>query len=195
MILLTNLVGDYLDFSGFSRWEFTLSAVAILLCYASILIVSALDVRSAIRRDKRFAHRMALMSLREGDEAGTLATLERKWSPELNSWGLKRTIRKLSVYYNILFAVGFVDMLLLVVDLWKLVGIVEVPYISVALALVFIGTEILSIWENSPKRDRDNIVKSLRRFRQTATELSRDLSSEDVKQLRQLLDEARRGDK
>ena len=60
-----------------------------------------------------------------------------------------------------------------------------------AISVVFIGNEALSIWENSPKRDKDNVVKSLRRFRQTAKDLSAEISGEDIKELRQLISEIR----
>ena len=187
---LTEIQG-YLDFSQFNRGEFTLGAVVILLCYASILIVCAIDVRSAIRRDKRFAHELAIKAIEEGRETGELEDVVKKLSPKLNSWGIKRTIAKLGTYYNVLFAVGFLDILLLVTDVWGLVRVAEVPYASMVISLIFLGNEALSIWENSPKRDKDNVVKSLRRFRQTAKDLSAEISGEDVKELRQLLSEIR----
>ena len=182
---------SYLDFSSFSRGEFTLGAVVILLCYASILIVCAIDVRSAIRRDKRFAHELAIKAIEEGRETGELEDVVKKLSPKLNSWGIKRTIAKLGTYYNVLFAVGFLDILLMVTDVWGLVRVAEVPYASMVISLIFLGNEALSIWENSPKRDKDNVVKSLRRFRQTAKDLSSEISGDDVKELRQLLSEIR----
>lgn len=184
-------IQSYLDFSSFSRGEFTLGAVVILLCYASILVVCAIDVRSAIRRDKRFAHELAVKAIEEGRETGELEDVVKKLSPKLNSWGIKRTIAKLGTYYNVLFAVGFLDILLLVTDVWGLVRVAEVPYASMVISLIFLGNEALSIWENSPKRDKDNVVKSLRRFRQTAKDLSAEISGEDVKELRQLLSEIR----
>lgn len=187
---LTEIQG-YFDFSLFNKGEFTLGAVVILLCYASILIVCAIDVRSAIRRDKRFAHELAVKAIEEGRETGELEDVVKKLSPKLNSWGIKRTIAKLGTYYNVLFAVGFLDILLLVTDVWGLVRVAEVPYASMVISLIFLGNEALSIWENSPKRDKDNVVKSLRRFRQTAKDLSAEISGEDVKELRQLLSEIR----
>ena len=182
---------SYLDFSSFSPGEFTLGAVVILLCYASILVVCAIDVRSAIRRDKRFAYELAVKAIEEGRETGELEDVVKKLSPKLNSWGIKRTIAKLGTYYNVLFAVGFLDILLMVTDVWGLVHVAEVPYASMVISLIFLGNEALSIWENSPKRDKDNVVKSLRRFRQTAKDLSAEISGEDVKELRQLLSEIR----
>lgn len=184
-------VQNYLDFSSFSRGEFTLGAVVILLCYVSILIVCMVDVRSAIRRDKRFAVELAVKAIEEGRESGSLQDVIKKLSPKLNSWGLKRTIAKLGTYYNVLFAVGFLDVLLLLADMWSLIHIVEVPYASIVWSAICIGNEALSIWENSPKRDKDNVVKSLRRFRQTAKDLSQEISGDDIKELRQLLSEIR----
>ena len=187
---LTEIHG-YLDFSQFNKGEFTLGAVVILLCFVSILIVCAIDVRSAIRRDKRFAHELAVKAIEEGRESGTVDEVAKKLSPKLNSWGIKRTIAKLGTYYNVLFAVGFLDALLLVTDVWRLFRVSEVPYASMLITVIFIFNEALSIWENSPKRDQDNVVKSLRRFRQTAKDLSAEISGDDVKELRQLLSEIR----
>ncbi len=189
--MVLHIFNSYLDFSSFSRGEFTLGAVVILLCYASILVVCAIDVRSAIRRDKRFAHDLAVKAIEEGRETGELEDVVKKLSPKLNSWGVKRTIAKLGTYYNVLFAVGFLDILLMVTDVWGLVRVAEVPYASMVISLIFLGNEALSIWENSPKRDKDNVVKSLRRFRQTAKDLSAEISGDDVKELRQLLNEIR----
>lgn len=187
---LTEIHG-YFDFSSFNPGEFTLGAVVILLCFFFTAIVCAMDVRSAIRRDKRFAHELAVKAVEEGRETCSVEEVEKRLSPQLNSWGIKRTIAKLGTYYNILFPLVFLDVLLLITDVWRLVHFLEVPYASMAISVVFIGNEALSIWENSPKRDKDNVVKSLRRFRQTAKDLSAEISGEDIKELRQLISEIR----
>lgn len=184
-------VQNYLDFSSFSRGEFTLGAVVIVLCYVSVFIVCMVDVRSAIRRDKRFAVELAMKAIKEGKESGSLDDVVKKLSPKLNSWGIRRTFAKLKEYYMLLFSVGFPDVLLLVTDVWGLMHIAEVPYLSMALSIAFIGNELFSIWENSPKRDKENVVKSLRQFRQMAKDLSQEISSDDIKELRQLLSEIR----
>ena len=57
---------------------------------------------------------------------------------------------------------------------------------SVVLALVFIATEGLSIWENSPKNDTQNVVKSLRRLRSAYSTL---LDDEEMKKLRKELND------
>lgn len=191
-MLLTNIQG-YLDFSVFNKGEFTLGAFVILLCFVSILIVCAVDVRSAIRRDKRFARELAVRAIEEGRETGSVDEVSKKLSPRLNSWGIKRTIAKLGTYYNVLFAVGFLDSLLMVTDVWGLFRVAEVPYASMLVSVIFIGNEALSIWENSPKRDKENVVKSLRRFRDTAKDLSQELSGEDVREIRQLLQQVVEG--
>ena len=182
---------SYLDFSNFNPGEFTLGAVVVLLCFFFTAIVCAMDVRSAIRRDKRFAHDLAVKAVEEGRETCSVEEVEKRLSPKLNSWGIKRTIAKLGTYYNILFPLVFLDVLLLITDVWRLIHFLEVPYASMAISVVFIGNEALSIWENSPKRDKENVAKSLRRFRQTAKDLAAEISGEDVKELRQLISEIR----
>lgn len=180
------LINEYLDFSQFGRGEFTLASVVIFICYMSVLVVSILDTRTAISRDKRFAREQARKAIEEGKEKGSLDEVTKKFAPRLNSWGIRRTISKLSTYYAFMLAVGFLDMLFLVTDLWQIFHFPEVPWVSVASATAFIGNECLSLWENSPKNDTQNVEKSLRRFRQTATEFSR---NEDLKVIRRLLEE------
>nr|DAU72598.1 MAG TPA: holin [Caudoviricetes sp.] len=182
---------SYLDFSSFNPGEITLGAIIISMCFFFTAIVCAMDVRSAIRRDKRFAHDLAVKAIEEGRETCSVEEVEKRLSPKLNSWGIKRTIAKLGTYYNILFPLVFLDILLLITDVWRLIHFLEVPYASMAISVVFIGNEAMSIWENSPKRDKENVAKSLRRFRQTAKDLAAEISGEDVKELRQLLSEIR----
>lgn len=177
---------EVFDFSVFGKGEITLASVVVLICYVGVLFASILDTNSAIRRDKRFARDQARKAIEEGTAHGTLEEVAKRFSPRLNSWGIRTLLGKLLWYYVFLVVAGFADMLFLITDVWQLFHLPEVPWVSVVLALVFIATEGLSIWENSPKNDTQNVVKSLRRLRSAYSTL---LDDEEMKKLRKELND------
>ena len=184
---MTNLeIHRYLDFSVFGRGELTLAGVVMLLCWIGVLVACAVDTRSAIKRDKRFARVQAEKAIEEGTATGDLDEVAKRFSPRINSWGLRTLLGKVGWYYAFLVIAGFGDILLLLVDLWALFHLPEVPYISGALALAFMAVEGLSVWENSPRNDTQNVIKSLRRLRGAYSSM---MSDEEMKQLRKELND------
>lgn len=184
---MTNLeIHRYLDFSVFGKGELTLAGVVMLLCWVGILVACIVDTRSAINRDKRFARVQAEKAIEEGTATGDLDEVAKRFSPRINSWGLGELFGKVGWYYGFLIIAAFADLILLFVDVWKLFHLPEVPYFSAGMAMVFIAREALSVWENSPKNDRYNVIKSLRRLKGACSYL---MSDEEMKQLRKELND------
>lgn len=128
-----------------------LFAILVVFIYIWILLVSMLDLRAGIRKAK-------------------------KMGVYKSSKKLRRTVEKLTFYYNLMMALTFADILAVVVIALLGIPIPRIPYLSFVGAFGVGYIEIKSIFEKAEDKQKADVADAL-------AALSQILSKDELKEL------------